>query len=114
MSNTFLTEARRLVSKPFRVASGRSGWGLSVEVSPGRFTTSVIGTYAEAWEARADKIAELADNMRRAEDEEAVQAQFDAADALEDDDSEWADRQRGYGEPESYRRNDAGEWIGLM
>lgn len=72
MANKFLTEARRLVSKPFRVASGRSGWGLSVEVSPGQFTSSIIGTYAEAWKARADKIAELADNMRMAEEEEAA------------------------------------------
>lgn len=114
MANSFFTAARALVSKPFRVAPGRTGWGVSVEVAPGRFTTRIIGTYAEACEARAEKILELAEDMQREEEEASEFAQFDAEAALEDDDSEWADRLRGYGEPESYRQNDAGEWIGMM
>ena len=114
MANNYLTKARALVSKPSRIAPGRTGWGLSVQVAPGQLTTSIVGTYAEAWEARAEKILGLADEMRREDEEASELAQFDAATALEDDDSEWADRLRGYGEPESYSQNDAGEWIGLM
>lgn len=48
------------------------------------------------------------------EKEERRIANAEAADALEHDDSEWADRQRGYGQSDSPMQNDAGEWIGYM
>lgn len=41
-------------------------------------------------------------------------ADADAQDAMRDDDSEWGDRQRGYGQSDHIARNDAGEWMGFM
>jgi hypothetical protein len=49
--------------------------------------------------------------IRAADGDEAMR---EALDALDHDDSEWAEARRGSDVSNAPRRNDAGEWVGLM
>ena len=66
------------------------------------------GELAAVCQGIAQAAASVTDHDREEE------ARRDAMDALEHDDSEWADNLRGYGQPDSLIRNDAGEYLGFM